>query len=148
MKPSELASQLRRIASKIDKSRNPDRRLVARDLKKVLVSVDSDTIVSDDLFPVDKSGGRIYPKFKIGDKITLRDDPFGIKRPGKWIIKDINRYKEPGLDGRQETKYQYQVTSIDGQVYSTGDSMVPDRDTLWVSPGEFHEVPSIRELGG
>jgi len=39
MKPSQLASQLRRIASAIDSSRNPDRRLVARDLKKVLASV-------------------------------------------------------------------------------------------------------------
>ena len=36
MKPSQLASQLRRIAAAIDKSRNPDRNLVARDLKKVL----------------------------------------------------------------------------------------------------------------
>jgi len=39
MKPSQLASQLRRIAAAIDKSRNPDRTLVARDLKKVLASV-------------------------------------------------------------------------------------------------------------
>jgi hypothetical protein len=39
MKPSQLASQLRRIASKIDASSNPDRALVARDLKKILAAV-------------------------------------------------------------------------------------------------------------
>jgi len=36
MKPSQLASQLRRIAAAIDNSKQPDRVLVARDLKKVL----------------------------------------------------------------------------------------------------------------
>jgi len=39
MKPSELASQLRRIASKIDASKNPDRTLVAQDLKQIIAAV-------------------------------------------------------------------------------------------------------------
>jgi len=39
MKPSQLASQLRRIAAAIDNSKKPDRTLVARDLKKVLAAV-------------------------------------------------------------------------------------------------------------
>jgi hypothetical protein len=39
MKPSQLASQLRRIASKIDNSKSPDRTLVARDLKKILAGL-------------------------------------------------------------------------------------------------------------
>jgi hypothetical protein len=39
MKPSQLASQLRRIASKIDSSKNPDRDLVARDLNRIIASV-------------------------------------------------------------------------------------------------------------
>ena len=39
MKPSQLASQLRRIASAIDNSKSPDRTLVARDLKKILAAV-------------------------------------------------------------------------------------------------------------
>jgi len=39
MKPSQLANKLRHIASKIDSSKNPDRTLVARDLKKVLAAV-------------------------------------------------------------------------------------------------------------
>jgi len=43
MKPSQLASQLRRIASKIDASKNPDRTLVAKDLKKVLSSLKTGT---------------------------------------------------------------------------------------------------------
>jgi len=42
MKPSQLASQLRRIASAIDNSKNPDRTLVARDLKKILSAVTAD----------------------------------------------------------------------------------------------------------
>ena len=43
MKPSQLASQLRRIAAAIDNSKNPDRTLVAKDLKKVLAAVSSGT---------------------------------------------------------------------------------------------------------
>lgn len=40
MKPSEVSSILRRIASAIDKSKNPKRELVARDLKRVLAVLD------------------------------------------------------------------------------------------------------------
>jgi hypothetical protein len=36
MKPSQLVTTLRRIASNIERSENPDRSLVARDLKKVV----------------------------------------------------------------------------------------------------------------
>jgi hypothetical protein len=39
MKPSQTAQSLRRIASKIQNSKNPDRILVARDLKKLLAAV-------------------------------------------------------------------------------------------------------------
>jgi len=39
MKPSQLAIQLRRIASKIEASKNPDRTLVARDLKRTLAAL-------------------------------------------------------------------------------------------------------------
>jgi hypothetical protein len=39
MKPSQLASQLRRIASAIDNSKKPDRTLVAKELKSVLAAV-------------------------------------------------------------------------------------------------------------
>jgi hypothetical protein len=41
MKPSELANSLRRIAAAIDASKKPDRRLVARDLKKILSAIKS-----------------------------------------------------------------------------------------------------------
>jgi hypothetical protein len=41
MKPSQLASQLRRIAAAIDNSKNPDRNLISRDLKKVLYTISS-----------------------------------------------------------------------------------------------------------
>jgi hypothetical protein len=44
MKPSELSSALRRIATAIDQSKKPDRRLVSRDLKKVLAAVSGDVI--------------------------------------------------------------------------------------------------------
>ena len=39
MKPSQIADALRRIASRIEKSNNPDRRLVAQDLNKVLAAI-------------------------------------------------------------------------------------------------------------
>ena len=41
MKPSQLASQPRRIASAIDNSKQPDRAFVARDLKRVLAGMES-----------------------------------------------------------------------------------------------------------
>jgi hypothetical protein len=41
VKPSELSKTLRRIAHAIDKSRNPDRTLVARDLKKVIAAINT-----------------------------------------------------------------------------------------------------------
>jgi monomeric isocitrate dehydrogenase len=40
MKPSDLSKSLRQIAAKIDASKRPDRVLVARDLKRVLVAMD------------------------------------------------------------------------------------------------------------
>jgi len=39
MKPSELSRNLRSIAAKIDASRKPDRTLVSRDLKRVLIAM-------------------------------------------------------------------------------------------------------------
>jgi uncharacterized iron-regulated protein len=36
MKPSQVAMALRHIASAIQASKNPDRKLVARDLKKII----------------------------------------------------------------------------------------------------------------
>jgi hypothetical protein len=39
MKPSQLASQLRRIAAAIDRSKNPDRRLVYREIRRALASM-------------------------------------------------------------------------------------------------------------
>ena len=41
MKPSEVAKTLNRIATEIANSKNPDRRLVAQDLKKVLAALHS-----------------------------------------------------------------------------------------------------------
>jgi len=39
MRPSQTAKALRHIASKLDRSTNPDRRLVAKDLKRVLAAI-------------------------------------------------------------------------------------------------------------
>jgi hypothetical protein len=47
MKPSQVAQSLRHIASKIQQSRNPDRDLVARDLKRVLAVLHEAAIASD-----------------------------------------------------------------------------------------------------
>jgi hypothetical protein len=40
MKPSEISEILRRIASKIDNSESPQRSLVAKDLRRVIMAVD------------------------------------------------------------------------------------------------------------
>ena len=42
MKPSDTSKSLRKIAAAINASKSPDRRLVARDLKKILASVEFD----------------------------------------------------------------------------------------------------------
>lgn len=40
MKPSQLSNNLRRIAARIDNSKNPSRILVARELRRVLAAMD------------------------------------------------------------------------------------------------------------
>jgi hypothetical protein len=40
MKPSEVSNTLKRIASKIDNSKNPKRELVAKDLRKVIAATE------------------------------------------------------------------------------------------------------------
>ena len=39
MKPSQVSANLRRIATLIDKSKNPKKHLVARDLKRVVIAI-------------------------------------------------------------------------------------------------------------
>ena len=61
MKPSQVARTLRRIASRIDKSYQPSRHLVAKDLKRIVVAMkDVDDIayeqISDELFETLLSG--------------------------------------------------------------------------------------------
>jgi hypothetical protein len=51
MNPSQLSRSLRLIASKIDRSKRPDRALVSRDLRRVLANMSNSTIyrlVSDE----------------------------------------------------------------------------------------------------
>ena len=50
MKPSQTAQALRRIASKIQSSKNPDRTLVARDLKKILAAVINSNSISTKVY--------------------------------------------------------------------------------------------------
>lgn len=44
MKPSQLVQSLKRIASKIEASKNPKRELVIRDLKKILANIDEEMV--------------------------------------------------------------------------------------------------------
>ena len=97
MKPSQLAIQLRRIASKIEASKNPDRTLVARDLKKVIANIDLDMlprdkitvlvhdavyeISSEDVFKVESAGDLKAQKaefYKLAKHIGRPDDFEGI----------------------------------------------------------------------
>jgi len=41
MKPGQISSQLRRIAASVDDSHSPDRALVVKDLKRVLVALEN-----------------------------------------------------------------------------------------------------------
>ena len=40
MKPSEVSNTLKRIANKIDNSKNPKRKFVAQDLRKIIVAME------------------------------------------------------------------------------------------------------------
>jgi len=78
MKPSQVASYLRRIASAIEKSRKPDRLLVARDLRKLIAGIS------------------LYdPNFKFQGKFTSYDgmnDPSG---DAEWrTINDFNEVSD------------------------------------------------------
>jgi hypothetical protein len=50
MKPSQIAQALNHIASKIQASKNPDKNLVARDLKKIIAQIDEDGSMTEDDF--------------------------------------------------------------------------------------------------
>ena len=55
MRPNQVASMLRRIASKIEASKNPSKNAVASDLKKIIATI------SDEYSP------------RQGDKVTVRE---------------------------------------------------------------------------
>jgi len=89
MKPSQLASQLRRIASAIDNSQNPDRTLVARDLKKVLAGISR----------VASSTARAITWDEIGDEWSDHGT-FSISGPvGPDQLNEINRKIEENNAG-------------------------------------------------
>jgi hypothetical protein len=70
VKPSELANSLRRIATAIDASKKPDRRLVARDLKKIIASVNP-SVVTIKEFNYDSGDKRSYGDFYIVAETSL-----------------------------------------------------------------------------
>ena len=91
MKPSQLASQLRRIAAAIDNSKKPDRTLVARDLKKVLAGLTPDTRrIASSVF------------------YSIKDD----------IIRDLDLYRKLTRmsHGELETEFQNIIRSIGADV--------------------------------
>jgi|HubBroStandDraft_6_1064221.scaffolds.fasta_scaffold421227_2 hypothetical protein len=49
MKPSQVSSILRRIAAKIDASKRPDPKLVSRDLKRVIIGMESPALSEESM---------------------------------------------------------------------------------------------------
>ena len=76
MKPFQVAATLRGIASKIEASKNPDRNLVARDLKKVVAAVSVLPFPTVTLVSEKETGtGKTYQTWKIdvtGKSITIK----------------------------------------------------------------------------
>lgn len=58
MKPSQIASNLRRIATRIENSKNPSRTLVGLDLRRMLTAMDEPTDVS--LIKVNDDGTAVF----------------------------------------------------------------------------------------
>ena len=97
MKPSQLASQLRRIAAGIDRSKNPDRNLVARDLKKVLVAIDK--IATGNSIVVPFTGfvpGYIMGEWGFEDSIRSMVEEEGNFKVGEIDIKQYPTEKMSG----------------------------------------------------
>lgn len=66
MKPAELATEIRRIASGIENSKNPSRELVAKDIKKLISHLAADPVQD---MPVSIKGSKSEGfKVQCGDK--------------------------------------------------------------------------------
>jgi hypothetical protein len=101
MKPSQTAQALRRIAANIQNSKNPDRNLVARDLKKILAAISGQIVIN------------MY------DKIAIKtNDVRGQLKA--WMADLINRGQEViGLEGEAVT-----LDNIDSQLANVEDDML------------------------
>jgi hypothetical protein len=76
MKPSQLVATLRRIASNIERSKNPDRTLVARDLKKVVAALIETTVEGLVINSVthNKNSNPMFPSWNISG--TYNGQPY------------------------------------------------------------------------
>jgi hypothetical protein len=90
MKPSVVANSLRRIASGIANSKNPSRKLVARDLKRILAAIGDAYDVNEAL------KASIDEAFKTGKSVELDTgtDDLGLA----WTSEDNLVHIELGLN--------------------------------------------------
>jgi len=127
MKPSQLAIQLRRIASAIDSSRNPSRSLVARDLKRILAAVD-DATGSSKTVETSNSPSGPWVSTSNSDVANLIDN----RRDTSHFYLGIDDY--PNLKNVTEAGYANPRKGVivyvrkNGKIYAVFDSDFTDRE--------------------
>ena len=119
MKPSQLASQLRRIASKIEASKKPDRDLVARDLKRTLAALAAGAGTfsprpGDDVAVTPAGGENEFRVEGILDGVTLA---------GVAVT-----HRDSGLEFRSDDG-----SELSESVYDTLCDIMGDADPSWMS---------------
>ena len=67
MKPSEVSAALKRIASKIENSKSPDKDLVINDLNKVIHSMDKFKNAADPKMYVDEKCSKCHGSGLVGE---------------------------------------------------------------------------------
>ena len=86
MKPTEVSITLRKIASAIDSSKNPDRTLVASDIRKVLAAMDEVAL------PKSNAGKSMLKDFlSKAEKALEAGDDEGFKSVIETLSKHANR---------------------------------------------------------
>lgn len=128
MKPSQLASRLRRIASAIDNSKNPNRNLVAKDIRRVLLAMgDSSKLCG---FTVDTANVREFAPISQTNPNGIVDGDFILTSPSG---------KKVQVSGRSDSNSVDLIVKIDGVAFEHSGEDEDEPYLYQIDPEAFPE---------
>lgn len=130
MKPSELSRALKKIASKIDTSRSPSKKLVLKDLKQILASL---RVAAVDQFKVAPCGG-VYSGSGIDVDVEYRIDRVERASDGGFKLTGMVHLDPGGMNSPVEFTAEGGSRSVD---YTPRGTTTMDDIMMWDRDGEF-----------